>query len=302
MCGDGGRRESAGYILDKQTTLIGAPRIVGFGTSTFAVREIHRDRANAIIRRHHYSRKTVSNCYIHLGVFIADEMLGVLQFGYAMNPSSGGSVVEGTSNDGYLELNRMWLDDFAPRNSESRAISYAIRYIRRAWPKVRWVQSFADERCGLNGTVYQACNFAYAGEHTSTFWELDGEMFHNIIATAKGRKGQGAKSVRLRANLHRATRHELRQFRYLFFMAPRFKRGLRLKLQPFPKAIRPEDEPATSGCEPGATPGDRSSFAGRSGSAVPRSPVRRAEQGNDAEIAVEATDRVDLADSHAESW
>lgn len=253
------RKASAPAYLIDQMALLGAAPVVGFGTSSFQVREIPRDRANAIIRRHHYSHKIVNNAYVHLGVFIDGECYGVLQLGYAMNPASAGSVVEGTGNDEYLELNRMWLDDFAPRNSESRAISYAIRYIRRAWPKVRWIQSFADERCGLNGTVYQACNFNYAGGHVSTFWELDGEMFHNIAATTKGEKG-GARSRWLRDNLHRATKHELRQFRYLFFLKPRFRRGLKLTLQPYPKAIRPEDEPATSGCEPGASPGDRSNL------------------------------------------
>lgn len=253
------RKASAPSYLIDQMALIGAAPVCGFGSPAFQVREIHRDRANAIIRRHHYSGKVVGNAYVHLGVFIDGELYGVLQLGYAMNPASGGGVVEGTANDEYLELNRMWLDDFAPKNSESRAISYAIRYIRRAWPKVRWIQSFADERCGLNGTVYQACNFDYAGSHTSTFWELDGEMFHNIAATTTGEKG-GHRSRWLRENLARATRHDLRQFRYLFFLKPRFRRGLKLKLQPYPKAIRPEDEPATSGCEPGASPGDRSNI------------------------------------------
>ncbi|MBJ7446872.1 MAG: hypothetical protein JHC81_04995 [Brevundimonas sp.] len=254
------RKASAPAYLIDQLALFGAAPVIGFGSPEFQVREIHRDRANAIIRRHHYSHKIVNNAYVHLGVFIDGDCYGVLQFGYAMNPASAGSVVEATGNDEYLELNRMWLDDFAPRNSESRAVSYAIRYIRRAWPKVRWIQSFADERCGLNGTVYQACNFDFAGGHVSTFWELDGEMFHNIAATTTGEKG-GPRSRWLRDNLHRATRHDLRQFRYLFFLKPRFRKGLRLTLQPYPKAIRPGDAPATSGCEPSSTLGDRSNHS-----------------------------------------
>jgi hypothetical protein len=252
---------AAEYLLDDQAALFGARRACGFGTPAFHVREIHRDQANAIIRLRHYSRSVVANSYVHLGVFIDGEMLGVLQFGYAMNPASGRTVVEGTPNDGYLELNRMWLDDFAPKCSESRAISYAVRYIRRALPKVRWIQSFADERCGLNGTVYQACNFVFVGEHSSPFWELDGEVFHNIIATAKGRAG-GKRGTWLRENLHRATRREFRQFRYLFFMAPRFAKGLKHQIQPYPLATCPSDEPATSGCEPGVTPGGRSNAMG----------------------------------------
>ncbi|MFC4440894.1 hypothetical protein [Caulobacter henricii] len=57
----------------------------------------------------------------------------------------------------------------APRLSESRAIAYAVRYVRRAWPSVKWLQTFADERCGQNGAVFQACNFVFVGEHLSTF-------------------------------------------------------------------------------------------------------------------------------------
>ena len=52
----------------------------------------------------------------------------------------------------------MWLDDKAKRNSESMAVSYSFKYLRGKFPKVKWVQSFADERCGGFGIVYQACS------------------------------------------------------------------------------------------------------------------------------------------------
>jgi hypothetical protein len=258
---------SAAYILGDQSEMFGAVRAVGFGGDDFRVEEIYRDRANAIIVRNHYSGKFVNNSYVHLGVFIADELMGVLQFGYAMNPASGSSVVSDTANDEYLELNRMWMDDFAPHCGESRAISYAIKYIRRAYPKVRWIQSFADERCGLNGKVYQAANFGFYGHHVSVFWEADGEYFHNIVATTETSKAGNKALKRWQAVKHRAIRHELRQFRYLFFMAPRFARKCRLERKPFP-AVGPEDAPETIGCEGGATPPDRSN--------LPAKPVQEA--------------------------
>jgi hypothetical protein len=225
---------SKGFILSAQDSLFGQPDVIGFGDDSFCVREIDRDRANAIIKRNHYSRKFYSASYIHLGLFIGGEINGVLQFGYAMNPASAGSVVEGTALDEYLELNRMWLDDFAPHCSESRALSYAIKFIRRKYPKIKWIQSFADERCGKFGAVYQASGFRYYGEHSSIFWELDGVFYHNIMATAK-RGAEGSAGKILQANLERATKHNLRQFRYLYFMKPRFSKGVKLKEQPFPK-------------------------------------------------------------------
>ena len=100
-----------------------------------------------------------------------------------MNPASGASVVSGTSIENFLELNRMWLDDKAGRNSESQAISCSIKYIKHRYPRVKWIQSFADERCHCFGIVYQAASFKYYGEHTNVFWELDGEFYHNVNMT-----------------------------------------------------------------------------------------------------------------------
>lgn len=239
---------SADYIMSAQASLFGQPDVVGFGSADFYVREMPRDKANAIIQANHYSRKFYSATYIHLGVYIGGNLRGVLQFGYAMNPASAGSVVTDTAMDEYLELNRMWLDDIAPHCSESRALSHAFKFIKRKYPKVKWCQSFADERCGKFGAVYQASGFRYYGEHSAIFWELDGVVYHNTLATAKQGK-QGKAGDYLQANIDRASKHELRQFRYIYFFAPRFAKGVRLKEQPFPKpnAACPLDEPAPTG-------------------------------------------------------
>ena len=225
---------SKGFILSAQDSLFGQRDVIGFGDDSFCVREIDRDRANSIIVRNHYSKKVVKTSWVHLGVYIDGEIYGVLQFGPAMNPASAGSVVEGTGMDEYLELNRMWLDDFAPHCSESRAISHAIKFIRRKYPKIKWIQSFADERCGKFGAVYQASGFRYFGEHTSVFWELDGETYHNSVLTNNNRAHLSG-AITLRAGIDRAEKHELRQFRYLYFMRPRFAKAVKLKEQKFPK-------------------------------------------------------------------
>ena len=246
------------FIYRGQGERFGARRAVGFGDDDFCVKEIDRNLANMVVKKNHYSRKFYSASYIHLGVFIEGELVGVLQFGYAMNPASQASVVAGTAMDEYLELNRMWLDDIAPRNSESRALSCALKMIRASYPKIKWVQSFADERCVLGGIVYQACNFRYYGEHRSTFWELDGEVFHNSIMT-DSRKAETSKGKKLQGRAGEAVAHVLRQFRYLYFMKPRFSKKCLHTEKPYPKiAARPEDELGSPQSEAGATPAGRS--------------------------------------------
>lgn len=220
-------------IYDNQQTLFGAREIIGFGSDDFYVKEIERKLANDLIVKNHYSKKFYNATYIHLGVFICGELLGVLQYGYAMNPASCGSVVEGTQMDEYLELNRMWLDDKAKRNSETKAIGYSLRYIRSKFPKIKWIQSFADERCGCFGIVYQAASFSFYGEHVSTFWTVDGEVYHNSLMTRDPKLSKSAKF--LQDNKERATSEELRQFRYIKFIDKRWKKKCLLKEQPYLK-------------------------------------------------------------------
>lgn len=225
------------YIYDNQMVLFGERDVIGFGDENFRVKEIDRKKANAIIIKNHYSHKVYNATYIHLGVWYYGELLGILQYGYAMNPASQASVVAGTNIDEYLELNRMWLDDKMPRNSESTAISYSIKYIKRKFRgKIKWIQSFADERCGGFGIVYQACNFNYYGEHTSDFWEFEGVVYHNIQMTvAKGTKRYSSEVERLQKNKDKATRLTLRQFRYLYFIDKRYKEKCLLEEKPYPK-------------------------------------------------------------------
>lgn len=224
------------YIYSTQNSLWGDAECLGFGTDEFYVKEIDRKLANDLIVKNHYSKKYYNATYIHLGLFVKEEIKGVLQYGYAMNPASCGSVVTGTQKDEYLELNRMWIADNVGEYPESRAISYSLKYIRRKYPKIKWIQSFADERCGGFGIVYQACSFDYYGEHKSDFWELDGVVYHNIQMTvSKDSKRYGGEAQFLQENKERAKRMNLRQFRYIKFLDQREKKKCTLKQQPYPK-------------------------------------------------------------------
>jgi hypothetical protein len=220
-----------GYI--EEPALIGHGFVVGFGDDDFYVKEIARDVANKIIVKNHYSKKYYSATYIHLGIYIKKELVGVLQYGYAMNPASCGSVVQDTEMNEYLELNRMWLDDIAPRNSESKAIAYSIKYIKRKYPKIKWIQSFADERCGKFGIVYQAANFKYFGEHSAIFWTLDGVIYHNSLMTRDRKLSKSAAIIQ--DGKDKATSETLRQFRYIYFIDKREEKKALLDQKPFEK-------------------------------------------------------------------
>jgi hypothetical protein len=57
-----------------------------------------------------------------------------------------------------IELNRLWLDDVLPTNSESWFVSRTLRMLP---PRI--VVSYADPLFGHYGYIYRALNFRYAG-------------------------------------------------------------------------------------------------------------------------------------------
>ena len=224
-----------GYIFSEQIPMFGHKEIIGYGTDDFYVKEINRNLANKTIIKNHYSKKIYNGTYINLGVYINHIFLGVLQYGYAMNPASASSVVKCTQMNQYLELNRMWLDDIALKNSESKAISYSIKYIKGKIKTIKWIQSFADERCGGLGIVYQACSFRYYGEHTSSFWELNGETFHNSIKTSEKAGKRGYNLLNDPKNKDKIKHYQLRQFRYIKFLDKSWIKKCTKKEQPYLK-------------------------------------------------------------------
>lgn len=228
-------KENKGFIYSTQQEMFSKKEIIGFGEPNFYIEEIERNKSNQIIIKNHYSHKVcnAATTHIHLGLFMDNILVGCLQFGYAMNPQSMDKIVKNTKLNEYKELNRMWFEDFAPRNTESKAISYSIKYIHGKFPKVKWIQSFADERCGRFGVVYQAANFDYYGEHTSIFWEIGNEIYHNSIVTNNNRN----KKAYLEANNWKsnAKKIEVRQFRYIYFLDHREKKNCLLKQSEYPK-------------------------------------------------------------------
>lgn len=228
---------SANGPIYSDPDLLGHRALLGWRSGALSVVLHGRDACNALVLRHHYSHKVTSGTWLHFALFhdgMPGRVVGVLQYGYAMNPASGANIVPGTSNKQYVELNRMWVDDCMPRNTESQAISLTLRAIKGKHRDMRFVQSFADERCGGLGVVYQACSFGYYGEHTGIFWEMGGDWFHNITATAPRRRAVDNRRLLAGIAAGTARRVELRQFRYIHFFGG-WEKQCTLSSLPYPK-------------------------------------------------------------------
>lgn len=144
------------------------------------VKVIPANIANPFVKRVHYSKKVVNNSKLHFGVFYNGQLHGVMSFGPSLDKSKIIGLVKDTGWNEFLELNRMAFDDVLPPNSESRAISVAIKLLKKYAPQVKWIISFADGcSCG-DGTIYRASGFVLTmiKKNTEIFELPNGQQIH----------------------------------------------------------------------------------------------------------------------------
>jgi hypothetical protein len=86
-----------------------------------------------------------------------------------------------------------------PRNSESRAISIAMKLLKKHAPHVKWVLSYADAtQCG-DGAIYRAAGFVLTKiTQNTSMWELpDGEVVCSLVLEPSfGSNGAGEVGLR----------------------------------------------------------------------------------------------------------
>ena len=162
------------------------------------VKPISSQDANKIIKKLHYSGKVVNNSQLHLGVFYNGRCGGAMQFGPSLDKRKIVGLVKGTLWNEFLELNRLAFADWLPRNGESRCIAYAMRFIKKTYPWMKWIISFADgTQCG-DGTIYRASGFVLTGiKVNNQIWEApSGETFNDTsIRPGIGGERERAKQV-----------------------------------------------------------------------------------------------------------
>lgn len=149
------------------------------------VKPIKSNIANEFVKKHHYSGKVVQNSQLHFGCFLNGILGGVMSFGPSINKKGTINLVKGTGWNDFLELNRMAFSDLLPRNAESRCISIAMKLIKKHYPNIKWIISFADGcQCG-DGTIYRASGFILVGIAENTALRINPktkELIHIIQA------------------------------------------------------------------------------------------------------------------------
>lgn len=131
----------------------------------------------------HYSKVCPAHAFGYSVFNNRKEWCGVILFGGGAGAFMGAPF--GLKYGQYLELNRMALN--GKQESTSKAMSIAIKLVKKHNPTVKLLISYADKGQDHIGTIYQATNWYFVDESKSSgqevFWK--GKWVHNRTPSEK---------------------------------------------------------------------------------------------------------------------
>ena len=206
---------------------IARPVMQAFDSSRCVVVPVNYCTARVVVRETHYIGRLGATS-VALGLYVEQQLGGVITFGTI--PSNNAQAICGAEYSArVLELTRLALYDWMPRNSESWFIAQSFRWLCAHRPDVAILISYADSAAGHAGTIYQATNWTYTGNSTNdyVYAQDDGTIVHpRTTGRSKGALSPGRWTPV-------SAKH-----RYIIFIGPdrrRVAQSLRWESLPYPK-------------------------------------------------------------------
>ena len=188
------------------------------------IRKIGKPEYAPWLLERHYARRLCSVSFA-FGLYIDGSISGVVTYGSASNSR----LVKVAGQKAY-ELNRLCIDDGAPRNSASVLVGRTIKLL----PAPCVLVSYADRDQGHVGYVYQATNWLYTGlSGSDRDFEKDGVRYHRKTMYSR----HGTSSVSKLADLGYIAVPIQGKHRYVYLVGN--KREKREMMRQFPWPILP---------------------------------------------------------------
>jgi hypothetical protein len=171
------------------------------GDDGLVIREIPLKTAAEFVANHHYSKVMPKLNKVIFGLFHKDALVGCITFGWGVRPlDTIKKLFPSLISKDYLEIGKLCLLDEMPKNTESRFITAAMRFLHKIRPDLKLVFTWADAIWGKPGYIYQASNFLFGGSisseayRTPEGYRLHPRQLHKYLMSlgeiSKGNKGR----------------------------------------------------------------------------------------------------------------
>ena len=146
-----------------------------FDKSRIDVRRISRDVAKKFVEKNHYSHK-LSLCRIAYGVFYKEDddskffkdekkekLIGCIVYSQPAGRSASESISPSIKKGEALELIRLCCLEGYGKNLESYVIGQSFKLLKKDFPKIKALISYADPEQNHRGGIYISTNWYYQG-------------------------------------------------------------------------------------------------------------------------------------------
>ena len=207
----------------------------------YLVKQVPNSFANRFQKRNHYLHRTAVTTF-SFALYNDNGLgypIGICIFGNPGTPSIPISIAGKEEKDRVLELNRLWVKDGTPPNTESWFVSRCLKLLRKLTDR-DIIIAYADSAYGHIGTIYQALSFIYTGlTPTAVDYFIEG-IGHSRSVMKKG----NAKELQQKYGKKLKRVRRSRKHRYVFFNTGIKKRKkmllskLCLSIENYPKVIK----------------------------------------------------------------
>lgn len=150
----------------------------------FLLTEIDKNTAISFIQKYHYSKILPRLTKMYIGFYDDKGLQGVVSLGYGTQPLQTIKKIfykDEMKTEDYIEIGKMCFSPFQNNNSFSGSVilSMLIKWIKQN-TDYKYLYTLADGIMGKCGYVYQASNFKYIGNFTTSVYRdmNTGEKIH----------------------------------------------------------------------------------------------------------------------------
>jgi len=118
----------------------------------------YQEAMDIVVARHYLHRKCPVSHAFGLVDKRSGRVVGVVTYGVSPSSTLLKGICGPEEAHNVYELNRLWVEDFVPKNGESYLVAGSMKELDR-----EIIVSFADTSQGHVGYIYQAANFIYTG-------------------------------------------------------------------------------------------------------------------------------------------
>jgi hypothetical protein len=192
--------------------------------------------------------------FVKVGAWEDGKFIGVVVFGRGANPQL--LKPYGLQQDEGCELVRIALNKH--KTPVSKIITVALKFLKKANPKLRLVVSYADVDQNHHGGIYQASNWIYTGHKNKgsrSAFIINGEKIHTKTVASKGVR-QTIDEVRKHLDPNAEIFYTLGKHCYIMPLDKEMRANVIHLSKPYPKRTKEQalgDQPSLGGATPTCT-------------------------------------------------